>query len=117
MTTLTPIFTRFWDDPQSWTLATYVKHEGYQCLNKALASKPEDVIAMVKNSGLRGRGGAGFATGMKWGFLPPPDGGPRYLVVNADESEPGTAVKASVGADCVLRADLLPGTVATVVLP
>ena len=90
MTTLTPIFTRFWDDPQSWTLATYVKHEGYQGLNKALASKPEDVIAMVKNSGLRGRGGAGFATGMKWGFLPPPDGGPRYLVVNADESEPGT---------------------------
>ena len=66
MTTLTPIFTRFWDDPQSWTLATYVKHEGYQGLNKALASKPEDVIAMVKNSGLRGRGGAGFATGMKW---------------------------------------------------
>ena len=52
MTTLTPIFTRFWDDPQSWTLATYVKHEGYQGLNKALASKPEDVIAMVKNSGL-----------------------------------------------------------------
>ena len=90
MTTLTPIFTRFWDDPQSWTLATYVKHEGYQGLNKALASKPEDVIAMVKNSGLRGRGGAGFTTGMMWGFLPPPDGGPRYLVVNADESEPGT---------------------------
>ncbi len=44
----------------------------------------------MKQSGLRGRGGAGFPTGMKWGFLPPPDGGPRYLMVNADESEPGT---------------------------
>ena len=49
-----------------------------------------DLVQLVKDSGLRGRGGAGFPTGMKWGFLPPPDGGPRYLVVNADESEPGT---------------------------
>jgi NADH-quinone oxidoreductase subunit F len=52
--------------------------------------EPGDVVQAVKDSGLRGRGGAGFPTGMKWGFLPPPDGGPRYLVVNADESEPGT---------------------------
>ena len=52
--------------------------------------KPADLVQMTKDSGLRGRGGAGFPTGMKWGFLPPPDGGPRYLVVNADESEPGT---------------------------
>ncbi|GMA36093.1 hypothetical protein GCM10025876_22970 [Demequina litorisediminis] len=52
--------------------------------------EPGDIIQMVKDSGLRGRGGAGFPTGMKWGFLPPDDGGPRYLVVNADESEPGT---------------------------
>ena len=50
---------------------------------------PVEVIAVIKASGLRGRGGAGFPTGMKWGFLPPSDGGPRYLVVNADESEPG----------------------------
>ena len=50
----------------------------------------QEIVAMTKDSGLRGRGGAGFPTGMKWGFLPPPDGGPRYLVVNADESEPGT---------------------------
>src|SRR5690349_15028853 len=49
-----------------------------------------ELVDMTKDSGLRGRGGAGFPTGMKWGFLPPPDGGPRYLVVNADESEPGT---------------------------
>jgi NADH-quinone oxidoreductase subunit F len=51
---------------------------------------PGEVVALVKDSGLRGRGGAGFPTGMKWGFLPPDDGGQRYLVVNADESEPGT---------------------------
>ena len=51
---------------------------------------PDDVIAVVKDSGLRGRGGAGFPTGMKWGFIPQGDGKPQYLVVNADESEPGT---------------------------
>ncbi len=90
MTTLTPIFTRFWDAPRSWTLETYEAHDGYQGLRKALDSDPAAVIAAVKESGLRGRGGAGFPTGMKWSFLPPPDGGPRYLVVNADESEPGT---------------------------
>ncbi|NNG38877.1 NADH-quinone oxidoreductase subunit NuoF [Flexivirga sp. ID2601S] len=89
-TTLTPILTKFWDAPQSWTLDTYVDNEGYKALDKALAMKPEDLVAMTKDSGLRGRGGAGFPTGMKWSFLPPPDGGPRYLVVNADESEPGT---------------------------
>ncbi len=89
-TTLTPILTKFWDDPQSWTLATYEKNEGYQALEKALTMQPADLVQMTKDSGLRGRGGAGFPTGMKWGFLPPPDGGPRYLVVNADESEPGT---------------------------
>jgi len=89
-TQLTPILTRFWDHPQSWTLATYEDNEGYQGLRKAVNMKPEDLVSLTKDSGLRGRGGAGFPTGMKWGFLPPPDGGPRYLVVNADESEPGT---------------------------
>ena len=89
-TQLTPILTRFWDDPQSWTLATYEKNDGYQALKKALTMPPADLVQMTKDSGMRGRGGAGFPTGMKWGFLPPPDGGPRYLVVNADESEPGT---------------------------
>ncbi len=89
-TQLTPILTRFWDDPQSWTLATYEKHDGYKALKKALTMPPADLVQMTKDSGMRGRGGAGFPTGMKWGFLPPPDGGPRYLVVNADESEPGT---------------------------
>ena len=90
MTTLTPILTKFWDHPQSWTLATYEDNEGYRALDRALSLDPAELVQMAKDSGLRGRGGAGFPTGMKWGFLPPPDGGPRYLVVNADESEPGT---------------------------
>jgi NADH-quinone oxidoreductase subunit F len=89
-TQLTPILTRFWDDPQSWTLATYEKNDGYKALRKALTMPPAELVQMTKDSGMRGRGGAGFPTGMKWGFLPAPDGGPRYLVVNADESEPGT---------------------------
>ena len=89
-TQLAPVLTAFWDHPQSWTLATYEENEGYQGLRKALQTPAADLVQMAKDSGLRGRGGAGFPTGMKWGFLPPPDGGPRYLVVNADESEPGT---------------------------
>ena len=89
-TQLTPILTRTWDEPQSWTLATYERYDGYQALKKAVTMPPADLVQMAKDSGMRGRGGAGFPTGMKWGFLPAPDGGPRYLVVNADESEPGT---------------------------
>ena len=89
-TQLTPILTRFWDDPQSWTMATYEKNDGYKALKSALKVPQADLVQLAKDSGLRGRGGAGFPTGMKWGFLPAPDGGPRYLVVNADESEPGT---------------------------
>ena len=89
-TQLTPILTKFWDHPQSWTLETYEANDGYKALKKALSMDPDELVQMTKDSGLRGRGGAGFPTGMKWGFLPPPDGGPRYLVVNADESEPGT---------------------------
>jgi NADH-quinone oxidoreductase subunit F len=71
-------------------LATYEKHDGYRALKKALTMPAAELVQLTKDSGMRGRGGAGFPTGMKWGFLPPPDGGPRYLVVNADESEPGT---------------------------
>ncbi|NLF05132.1 MAG: NADH-quinone oxidoreductase subunit NuoF [Actinomycetales bacterium] len=90
MTTLTPILTDRWDTERSWTLASYQAHGGYSALRKGLAQQPAEVLEAVKTSGLRGRGGAGFPTGMKWSFLPAPDGGPRYLVVNADESEPGT---------------------------
>ena len=63
---------------------------GYKAMQKALAMPPDDVIATVKDSGLRGRGGAGFPTGVKWSFIPQGDGKPHYLAVNADESEPGT---------------------------
>ncbi len=89
-TTLTPVLSENFDAPQSWTLAAYERTGGYQALRTALTMAPEDLVAMVKDSGLRGRGGAGFPTGLKWSFLPKPDGKPRYLVVNADESEPGT---------------------------
>ena len=89
-TTLTPVLTDTWDADRSWSLATYEQAGGYRGLRRALGMQAADVVTMVKDSGLRGRGGAGFPTGMKWGFLPAPDGGPRYLVVNADESEPGT---------------------------
>ena len=89
-TRLAPVLSRFWDEPQSFTLESYERHEGYQALRKAVGMSREDLVQATKDSGLRGRGGAGFPTGMKWGFLPPDDGLPRYLVVNADESEPGT---------------------------
>ncbi|GLY13280.1 NADH-quinone oxidoreductase subunit F [Kineosporia sp. NBRC 101677] len=88
--TLTPVLSKHWDEAESWTLESYERNGGYQALRKALAMVPEDVVTTVKDSGLRGRGGAGFPTGLKWSFLPKPDGNPRYLVINADESEPGT---------------------------
>ena len=69
---------------------TYRKHGGYHAAEKALKMAPADIVEEVKKSGLRGRGGAGFPTGMKWSFLAKPEGVPRHLVCNADESEPGT---------------------------
>ncbi len=91
---LTPVLTSRWDADKSWTIETYESLDGYKALPKALKSTPEELIELVKNSSLRGRGGAGFPTGLKWSFVPQgPDGPgakPKYLVVNADESEPGT---------------------------
>jgi NADH-quinone oxidoreductase subunit F len=88
---LTPVLTKRWLSPRSWTLETYEKLEGYQGLRKALTEMtPDEVITVVKDSSLRGRGGAGFPTGMKWQFIPQDDGKPHYVVVNADEGEPGT---------------------------
>jgi NADH-quinone oxidoreductase subunit F len=87
---LTPVLTAHWDEPDSFTLAGYRRTGGYQALAKALTMTPEEIIPAMKESGLRGRGGAGFPTGVKWGFTPQGDGKPHYLVVNADESEPGT---------------------------
>jgi len=69
---------------------TYRQHGGYSAAEKALKMAPNDIVEEVKKSGLRGRGGAGFPTGMKWSFLAKPEGVPRHLVCNADESEPGT---------------------------
>ena len=88
--TLTPVLTDNWGDDRSWTLASYAARGGYAALDKALAMEPDAIIDAVKDSGLRGRGGAGFPTGMKWGFIPQDNPKPKYLVVNADESEPGT---------------------------
>ncbi len=87
---LTPVLTRRWSSPRSWSIDTYRSLDGYQALPLALAVEPGRVIELMKNSGLRGRGGAGFPTGLKWSFLPQGDGKPHYLVVNADEGEPGT---------------------------
>jgi NADH-quinone oxidoreductase subunit F len=90
---LTPVLSRYWDHPRSWTLDTYRAHDGYRALQKALTMEPDEVIESVKSSGLRGRGGAGFPTGAKWSFIPQDNTGaakPHYLVINADESEPGT---------------------------
>ncbi len=80
------------DSHESWTLDTYEKHDGYQSWRKVLAGKltPEQIIEEVKASGLRGRGGAGFPTGLKWSFMPREAEGQKYLVCNSDESEPGT---------------------------
>ncbi len=88
--TLTPVLSRYWDEPSSWTLAAYQRHDGYLALRTALAIEPDAVIGLVKDSGLRGRGGAGFPTGQKWSFINQKDTKPHYLVINADESEPGT---------------------------
>ncbi|MGC3998884.1 MAG: NADH-quinone oxidoreductase subunit NuoF [Anaeromyxobacter sp.] len=85
----TLIITRRWGKPDSAALETYRADGGYQALEKALGMAPGAVVDEVKASNLRGRGGAGFATGLKWTFLPK-DVRPRYLTVNADESEPGT---------------------------
>lgn len=79
------------NDPTQCSIATYERNGGYQAIRKALGHiKPADLIEMVKKSYLRGRGGAGFVTGMKWGFVPKDTPQPKYLVCNADESEPGT---------------------------
>jgi NADH-quinone oxidoreductase subunit F len=87
---LTPVLTKRWLSPDAYTIDTYERLDGYTALRKALTAHPDDLIQLVKDSGLRGRGGAGFPTGMKWGFIPQNDGKPHYLVVNADEGEPGT---------------------------
>jgi NADH-quinone oxidoreductase subunit F len=79
-------------DGNNWRLADYVKRGGYSALKKVLAEKtpPENIVAEMKKSSLRGRGGAGFPTGLKWSFMPRQFPGAKYLVCNSDEGEPGT---------------------------
>jgi len=84
-----PILTKYVRQPNSQTLDFYRQHEGYDALKKALGQTPDSLIDLVKASGLRGRGGAGFPTGMKWQFVDKKIE-PRYIACNADESEPGT---------------------------
>src|SRR5690349_17234736 len=86
-----PVLTKHVNEPNSYTLDFYTKNlRGYEGLRKALTLKPNDIIEQVKASGLRGRGGAGFPTGMKWQFVLKDTPKPKYICCNADESEPGT---------------------------
>lgn len=79
------------EDENQWDIETYEKNGGYHAIRQVISKMaPQDVIEMVKQSGLRGRGGAGFGTGAKWGFIPKETKQPKYLVCNCDESEPGT---------------------------
>ena len=89
-TPTTRIVTANWDDPNVVGIDGYLAAGGYDGLRAALAMTPAEVIDLVKTSGLRGRGGAGFPTGVKWSFVPQGTGKPTYVVANFDESEPGT---------------------------
>ncbi|HEU4641039.1 MAG TPA: NADH-quinone oxidoreductase subunit NuoF [Gemmatimonadaceae bacterium] len=86
----TPVLSKYFGDPGAKSLDGWRQRGGYQALEKALGMPLADIVNEVKESGLRGRGGAGFPTGVKWSFMKPGDGKPHYLCVNADESEPGT---------------------------
>lgn len=86
-----PILLKYINEPNSHTIEFYISHGGYKAAQKALKEiKPYDLIELVKKSGLRGRGGAGFPCGMKWSFVPKASEKPKYLCCNADEGEPGT---------------------------
>ena len=86
------VVSRHFGIPGSHSMDVYLQHEGYQALERALKRMtPEQIIDEVKKSGLRGRGGAGFPTGMKWSFVPKDTSKPKYVLANADESEPGTS--------------------------
>jgi len=84
------ILTKMYDVPEGWTLRAYERAGGYQAARKALSMPQAAVIDEMKKANVRGRGGAGFPAGVKWGFMKPDPVKPAYLVVNADEGEPGT---------------------------
>src|SRR5579863_1921984 len=85
-----PVISKRFGVKDSHRIDVYRNHEGYQALEKALAMTPDQIIDEVKKSNLRGRGGAGFPVGMKWSFVPKDTSKPKYILANADESEPGT---------------------------
>src|SRR5690606_14374605 len=86
-----PVLTRYIHDPDAHTIEHFLARGGYETARRHVGvTDPATLVATVKDSGLRGRGGAGFPTGMKWGFLAKGTGKPTYLAVNGDESEPGT---------------------------
>jgi NADH-quinone oxidoreductase subunit F len=87
---MNPLLTAHVREPHAETLDFYTKHGGYEALKKALTMTPDAIIEAVKASGLRGRGGAGFPTGLKWQFVDKKSPKPKYICCNADESEPGT---------------------------
>src|SRR5699024_9541978 len=87
---ITPVLTKRWLSPDSWRIETYERLEGYVALRKALRSEPAELVQLVKDSGLRGRGGGGFPTGVTWGFMSTDEACPYYLVIHADEGEPAT---------------------------
>ena len=84
------VLSTYFGDPKQRHIDPYVQRGGYKALEKALGMGPDDVVDIVKSSGLRGRGGAGFPTGVKWSFMPKEPRKPHYMLCNADESEPGT---------------------------
>jgi NADH-quinone oxidoreductase subunit F len=84
------VLSQYFGDTGARTLDGWKARGGYVALERALGTAPGDIVNVVKDSGLRGRGGAGFPTGLKWSFMKPGDGKPHYLCCNADESEPGT---------------------------
>ncbi len=87
---LPKLVSKNWGKPESWTLKSARENGTYEALKKALSMTPQEIIEQVTKSNLRGRGGAGFPTGMKWTFVVKEKATPKYLVVNADEGEPGT---------------------------
>jgi NADH-quinone oxidoreductase subunit F len=85
----TTILSRHMGEPEARSLSGWLERGGYEALRKAVQMEPDEITDVVRESGLRGRGGAGFPTGMKWSFMPSEPSGPHYLCANADESEPG----------------------------
>ena len=93
---LTPVLTTRWGAEQSWRLETYERLEGYAALRTALSMAPDALVTLVKDSGLRGRGGAGFPTGLKWRTVAKGGGDRKFVICNGDEGDPGAFMDRSV---------------------